>query len=576
MENESQLSTLDNPYKRSSDFAGTSTFAKFVMRLKAAFKNYHWLGLPWIISFRKGSHHHTIVPRKEGEYGRVILGAIPTKTTQEQILRNKIRVSMLTADEESGLNYNTGSEQVYHTINIPLFDHSVIDTTTGKNITFAKFEQKVKDLKSIADKENKDIYFHCMAGKSRSQVATIAYFYLNNLKLPELTIGDVKKNMSWWQRIKLGFSKKKTDALRAEIDQLNTRLHNPMPSDIAKYIGFMRPDVKKLHKMLKKDADQAGFLGLLALRKETQMLVTAQEGKQLAKEEGMRIARDVGFILQAPLDNAFRDSEDKKQQEQDLIKLHEFYAQSGLNLLQLMIGAEQDNYEQKFANLSPSAQARFAIMAQMLVDALGQEQVNLPKIYNTPEKCAEKALNNIAKLSAGDQVELLAKFGEKQEYGLTYTNIANKITTGSSVDQYNAGIKLAELFYMASQANVEATTTEIYSTITKQDLQEQYAFVMRLQEIESQENKSGKAAKINPQVWDLANKLLTNSEGEMLTDKQKTELRNISAIKVEEFVQKSHEFKGDNISSSNSIPMSDDKQKVNPEFQRVGNNSMQL
>ena len=549
--NESQLSTLDNPYKRSSDYAGNSAFSQFIIRLKASYKNYYLLGFPWIISLRKGSHHHTIAPQKES---RIILGAIPTKETQKQILRNKIRVSMLTADEESGLAYNKENGQEYRTVNIPLFDHSVIDTTTGKNITFAKFEQKIKDIKSIADNEKRDIYFHCMAGKSRSQVAIIAYFYLNDLELPKLTIADVKKNMSLWQRIKLRLSKKKTNTLQAEIDQLNTRLHNPMPSDIAKYIGFMRPNVKKLHKMVKKEADQAGFLGLLTLRKETRILAqkNEQERKTLLENAGVQIARNVGFILQTPLDNAFRDSEDKEQQEQDLVKLHKFYTQSGLNLLQLMVGADKDNYDQKFSELSPSSQARFAIIAQLLVDAVGQEQVILPEICNTPEKCAEKALNNIAKLSTGDQVELLAKFGEKQEYGLTYINVANKIASGSSMDQYNAGIKLAELFYMkASEAGIGVATEKIGPIITQQNLQEQYAFVMRLREIGSQENKSEQASNINIKVQSFAKELLAKNSDKPLTKEQRSQLQAINSVTMEKIVNQGKQLELDNKLHSN-------------------------
>lgn len=534
-----QLSTLENPYRRASDFGGSSGFSGFIMRLKAGYKNYRWLGFPWVFSIRKSSHHNTIISKTD-EHGAVVLGAIPTKETQHDMLQGKIRVSMLTADEESGMSYV--ADDNHPTVYIPLFDHSVIDPTTGKNITFDKFNQAMQTLKNTADQGNKDVYFHCMAGKSRSQIATIAYLYLNGQTSLSLSLDEVKKNMGWWQRLKLRFSKEKTRALQAEIDQLNQRLNkDPLPGDIAKYISFMRPDAKKLHKMSKQDADQAGFLGLMTLRKEASKFLDTSGPEGLSKENNrhIRVARDIGLMLQASLDSAFRDDNDRKSQEEAFVKMYEIYANQTphINLLQLMIGSTKADYSERFAALSSNSQARFAILAQMLIAPPYKKTIGLPSQYSTPEDCAKKALGNIEKIFVGDQVELLRTFGEMKNNGLTYENVANKIVSGGSVDQYNSGIQLAELFYVVKSQATADDVEKIKPFVDKLNLQEQYAFVIRLETIKE---KQGEEQSVNFSERDIqwfvkrvsenhtaslrSDKMLTVEQAQMLTQMQRGNL----------------------------------------------------
>jgi protein-tyrosine phosphatase len=445
-----KISSSDNPRPKGTDFSDFRGWSKnrnhllspllrkiskfaagFAPKVKASFKNYRF---PYFfLNKPKKSHHHTITERKiedgQTKQGAVILSGIPTNRTLRRMaglsrfFKSKksepkiIQVSMLTAEEESKMGF--GKDPRIKHVSIPMLDHGTIDATTGKNISIAKFKEQMLALKSLADgPPPKDICFHCMAGKSRSQLATIAYLYFNKIGTP-----------------------KNPDA---------------SPIEIANHIKGIRKGAKAVDKM---DGDQAGLLGLMALHEET--LRSKQDGYPTSPETYAITAQNIGLTLKDPLDLGFREQSDLDSQIRDLKTMHQQYAAinstppGSLNLLAQMLAPPgtlvenaEENYQGNFDKLSPSQQARFAILAQKIPEG---DRV-LPPKYGTPLDYAKAAaaLGVKDKLSTGDQVELLRSFGE--DCGLTFNEVTKRIATGTGVDSYNADIQSAKLSDAATKA----------------------------------------------------------------------------------------------------------------------------
>lgn len=305
--------------------------------------------------FKQGKHHHSAI---YDNY--LILGAVPTKTNIKNLNKyskdGTIIVSLLTNKEQKSTIYKNNPKVLFY--NLPLFDHSMIDATTGLNITYQKFKTAMLEIKQNAN--NRIIYFHCMAGKSRSQIATIAYLYFNGIPKPK------------------------------------------MPSYIARYVKLKRKVVKDLERM---EGDQPGFLGLMTLITEEQRIA---DNKSLltCDQYCFSCAQNIGLVLKYPLDYGFRNDTDIEQQFESFKSIYNMFKAVDRDLLQdMLIGIDKDSlgYKADFLALNARAKARFAILASKV------------KATSIALECAKIALKQAKELSVGDQIELLREFGKNAE-----------------------------------------------------------------------------------------------------------------------------------------------------------------
>lgn len=396
MEKSPQLPRSNNPAKMARDFIPV------------------WLVVFWkerILPLLGLAHHHIIIPQTKN-HAAWILGAQPGKHTIENLYKaagkqKKIHlISMLHPEEmvlreQDLISYqNTG---ILETIDRkPWFDHGTLNVTTGKNqlveswLTFqATLHHK---FATVSDQESNTIFYcHCMAGKSRSLVTTISFIYLYP---HQEQLFDFE---NWPKKI------------HSKIPvELKNRLRNqPTISEIAEFVKIERPCVNSLLTM---DGDQAGFLGLIALAKNVQDLMESNYTRSI--NAYYREAQDIGLMLIAPLDKAFRDPTDREQQEKNLLLAYAAYQKVGINLLMAMVippseriyskdSAQIEIFEKYFERLEPSLQARFAILGQTLKN----RGCNLTPLNQEPVTYATIALHHANKITAGDQVELLRTFG---------------------------------------------------------------------------------------------------------------------------------------------------------------------
>ncbi len=438
-----------NPYKRVSD--SIPVWVKIFWKSKVS----PLIGNPY---------YHEIFP---GFY----LGAQPNRSTIENLSigqggekRTVNIVNFLTRGEIKPID---NTEEINSSF-LPVRDHNLIYAKTGKNLTVDEildflnklYEQKQNNPSSI-------FYFHCMAGRSRSFVGTMAFAYFHPNQ-QELFSGR-------W----LGENKISKD--------LKERLQNNHSfSDIAEFIKLLRPKVKAISKM---DGDQAGILGLMSLRK------FADDGEKIIAGRGyerlLKDAQNIGLMLKSPLDYAFRNENDRKQQEDNLNKVFQIFQNQQVNLLKVMIvpiskAVEPNDYstseslKENFSKLKPSEQARFAVLLKGLEGRYHSSFLNMD---NRSIDYAKEAIKNVDQLTVGDQVELLRSFGAK-ELQLNYKDVADRILKGSSIDRYNSGLQLAELLTVAinnKNNDFEAYATTIFAkNLLSRD--EQLNFLARLSE----------------------------------------------------------------------------------------------
>ena len=430
---------IENPLSMFTDFDGF--LKRPIIRLKA-----------WAKGLSK-NHNHEIIPATDA-HGAWILSAQSNRFSIKNISKknggkNVRIVTMLTRRERVITKVWGKVSEIYAR---PFCDHGIINPYTGKNDTVRGMLQFQKELGDDFLGSGKGDVFDCfcMAGKSRSYVETIIFLSENIKVLSDLT-------PEWWEKIKLD-------------DDVKERLKNgtALPIDIAKYVKACRPEVKDYKKM---DGDQAGFLGLIALSKVVKKLKESN-GKTI-DEAGIRkrTAENVGLMLQAPLDIAFRDEKDVEQQKEEFLELSKIYSKSDESLLDEMV-----KYNTRF---TASSKARAAIFAKMVE--------NDDKITKKPQKTsgeyAEEAFKAAAKkndpLTAGDKVELLRSFGEMPQHKLTYENVAKQIITGSKIDKYNTGIQTAELFCIAEAKNIDIKVI-IEKNLKKMSYKEQLKFAKTL------------------------------------------------------------------------------------------------
>ena len=265
----------------------------------------------------------------------------------------------------------------------------------------------------------------------------------------------------------------------------------------------------------KLEGSQGGFVGMMALCCEAENLTEKGELSEAQDGHDKEIAQNIGFVLKESLDLGFRDEEDLEAQKAAFVKMFDAYQEPDVlgderNLLEMMLHPKKTkpgaSYQEKFENMSPSEQARFAILVKHLENRNSFSDISkaLPGKYKDSTACAKRALNNSSKLSVGDKIELLKSFGEEALGGkLTYEQVADELTSWkfsilpSSIERdrvtnYNAGIKLAEIargFYRQHQDLTDMGQKKagnalrgLMKHVSRLSSQEQYKFLRRLKE----------------------------------------------------------------------------------------------
>lgn len=450
-----------NPWKRRSDL--------IPVRFKVFWKEK--------IAPSFGNDHHNIIIPATINHTAWILGAQPSansiKTIFNENNQKKVHiVSMLRQDErllkepqiaklkKEGILTSQVSSQ-------PWFDHGTLNASTSKNQTVAEMREMLNSFYKVfsqsKSKQREIFYCHCMAGKSRSLVATIAfiYFYRDKKQLFDFE--------NWPEEIKNKIPQELQNYLKDD----------PTISEVAEFIKIRRPSVKK---MLKMDGDQAGFLGLMALDHK------AKDLKRIKQQEMIKLyedAQNIGLMLKAPLDQSFRDLKDREEQKKNLAAVYAAYQKHNLNLLmrmvvpitsQIIAPIESDTFTNHFNELKPSEKARFAILLHELTQR--KPRLNLGLLHEKSLDYAKMALEKIEQLTSGDLIELLETFGTK--LNLNYENIIKKILWGNNLNRYHAGIQLAELHKIAQNNSDAKTESLIKKVIGKLSYREQINFVQHL------------------------------------------------------------------------------------------------
>jgi len=445
------------------------------------------------------SHHNLIIPKTKNHEAWV-LGAQPGTYSINKLLKEYPKqsiqiVSMITANEAIKLS----PPPTLTKLNNAWHDHSVLNITTGKNETVKSMLLFQMDLQpSVLSKNNPFIYCHCMAGRSRSLIETIVaiYFYsrFNNSKK---SMFDFDASAEWnpiWDKIKSKIGQKKAKELKLRLQD------QPSFTDITEFVTLQRPDAKDLTKV---DGDQAGLVGLIALE---HIVVNQIHSQSPLQPQPIKISDilDIGLMLKAPLDLAFRDKKDRNRQENNLVCLactYNFQLNNGsifLNMLPKVnkqmgllaqLGAKffrsalpaspTDDFDTRFSNLTPNEQARLAILMKGVTPKENSDYEDSITICSYDY--AKIALKQSKKLTAGDQVELLRAFSKSNPEILeiiSYKAVAKKIAQGNRIDRYNAGIQLFELYSIAQNNN--QNTDFISNIIGKLDYREQYNFLIQL------------------------------------------------------------------------------------------------
>ncbi len=450
-----------------------------------------------------GGDHHTIIP-PTSNHTTWILGVQPNETALRKVHAEvgkalKMRVplhvvNMLHDDERLIRDQDKKRLQdrgiLSEIFRRPLFDHGVVDVTTGKN-------QTIRGMKAFQENfypafntvpYTTAFYCHCMAGKSRSFIETITFlsFY-----------PDKDKNKLF------DFSNWPEDMVAKIPQDLQDRLkNNPAFSDLAEFVKLQRPDVKPIWKM---DGDQAGFLGLMSLEKwagpdAANSMATRVKGR-LYKD-----AQNIGLMLKAPVDRGFRDEQDLAEQyEKFIIAYKTFQERRSVNLLMAMVVPIENEvvdgvynqievFDANFAKLKPSAQARCAILMQKLEDAgiaWCPANSRVAKDY-----ARQVVLNGAGKLTIGDQVELLRTFGAFPG-GISYDSVVNqalgsrlnvigrikRALVGGGVNRHNVGIQLAELQHIAAQRGIKIAAIENALSGNKLSKAEKQAYQVHLSKL---------------------------------------------------------------------------------------------
>lgn len=165
------------------------------------------------------------------------------------------------------------------------FDHSVCSPLDGRNQAVVTFKQQLINVAQLWQQKNAEIFYcHCMAGRGRSFLFTMAWlmYHAEELGLSrQLTLPD-------W----------------------------PNLQELAVFIKERRQIVFGLKYL---EGEQLGFAGLLALDWLVERPITWWQARD---PERLRMdLRCAGLALQATLESAFRSSSDLKHQQEAVTKL---------------------------------------------------------------------------------------------------------------------------------------------------------------------------------------------------------------------------------------------------------------
>ncbi|MBU0744999.1 MAG: hypothetical protein KKE11_06510 [Gammaproteobacteria bacterium] len=530
--------SIKNPRKRLSD--------NFPVWVRVSWKKF-------IAPIMGNPQHQTIIPNT-ANHNAWVLGAQPDhsviKTLQMENNNLRVHIVSMLADDERIITDKSQSDGISEIDRNTWLDHGVI-TVSGLNQTvddMYEFQQKLYKKFDKADGKDGDVFYcHCMAGRSRSFVETMAFLYFH----PDKTTLFDFEDPAW-------------DDIKKKIpEDLQKRLQAaPTFSDIAEYVQLLRPKVKKFRTL---DGDQAGLVGLMALSKasnenpsikEQLSEIQPQENVSKLYKHLYREALDIGLILKAPLDASLRDQKDRKAQEDNLAQVYKAYQFGGVNLLAAMIVPKdagktdfdyerynfgvltaaspvaanqilEKNFFKNFENLSPSEQARLVI----LMKGLEERGCDLGKLYN-PDYFALQVMKNVNELTVGDRVELL----RCKILDLDYKDVVARVLKGNKIDRYNAGIQLAELYNIASSNKEEVGSVRKVIVDNKLSYVEQFNFVKRLHDLGSQD------------VHEYAKMVLNNYDNRWfpffnnpVSSEQKKSLQEIINPKKEKIITKGEE-----------------------------------
>jgi hypothetical protein len=405
-----------------------------------------------------GGDHQTIIP-VTSNHSAWILGVQPNEKALKKLLaeiKNQygfmlpiLVVNMLhdaeRVIEEKDVTRLKKEGILSEMARLPWFDHSTLNVWTGKNQTTKEMQEFQGNLYKFFNNPSAQavFYCHCMAGKSRSAVETLAflYFYPSHELLFDFE--------NW--------SKKLQD--RVPYDLQNRLKNNPTFNDLARFIKIMRPDARSIDNL---DGDQAGLLGLMALEKGANFNKSREATAVISeKSRFLEEAQDVGLLLNAPLGLANRDSDDVKRQLENLAIVYKTFQKHEINLLMAMIVPSKEKvnlvahqnmeyFAHYFKKLDVRGQARFAILLKLLEE--NREGLNLGPLRGKSIMYAKIASSQSKKLTVGDYIELHKNFDLPFEPN--HKGIVNRIFFGNAADKYNSEVNLAELATLSNKQNM--------------------------------------------------------------------------------------------------------------------------
>jgi hypothetical protein len=386
-----------------------------------------FIKLLWKYLLGEGYWQVVIPPTKR--HPAWVLGAQPNRwvinTVSKSFHNSPVSVvSMLTRKEQVLSDQSKAISKIYR---FPWFDHGVINLNTGLNQeTLAMIELQKELVKDFKANSTSVFYCHCMAGKYRSYVETLAFMFFYPNKSELFDFDD-----QVWARLELA-----ADFKACLVDYPNF-------SELAKLVKLRRPEVSG---KLKLESDQAGLLGLLMLNQ----LVTTEMLSNRRFERIVQDAQNVGLMLKAPLDPGLRSFADVVLQERNFQLAIDSFSKLGINLPMIMItpcskksftveSATQE-FDRNFNGLTANEQLRFLVLLKKVKQ---QAEFSLPREFNF---YLLKVVRRANELSAGDALELAKNFGFISKLDVKW--FVDKILLSKEVDYFSRGILLAELVYL--------------------------------------------------------------------------------------------------------------------------------
>ncbi len=260
----------------------------------------------------KESLYNEIIP-KTSKHGALTLGnQLPVSTYKEKF-GSAFRISLL-ADFESYDKTETGADVQ----RIKMFDHGNFSadntkTNNGKLISLKQLHQNFEEINAKTEHE-RDIYIHCMAGKSRSYFTTVLYLHQNHEKLfdwlADQAISDevyenclenattLLKKQAKKDKQRLSENEITAQAI-TQVDRLFENLKNhPSVEDVGEFVHLRRPNTKPLEKM---GYSQGYLIGISALNDLANY--------QTNDDARIRKLKACRFLMEAPTYHGFYEGD---------------------------------------------------------------------------------------------------------------------------------------------------------------------------------------------------------------------------------------------------------------------------